>query len=570
MTTDSALYTRAEAVADFRRARRQAALRELSGWLKGESVQLLSYEEVRERLHARATARRTLEDVPLDAIVGSAARYREFTRGFLPGGLVSESRWAGVKMAMTGLQGVPPIEAYRVGGAYFVQDGNHRVSVAREMGLATIQAWVTEVHSPVAVDSALDARALIIAAERAEFLERTRADSLLPDADLRLTATGQYPVLLEHVEVHRYYMGEAAGREVSMAEALEHWHAEVYAPAVEVIRERDLLRDFPDRTETDLYLWLTRHRDELVDALGWDVDLDAAASSLGTSVEDTRRPARDRLERTLESNVDAAARDARRERIVRDLLVVTDGGPGGARAVGLGLAIAEREDARLYGLAIDGGAPDEAARRAVREEFDRRCARASRGARLAFASDAEAIVERSRLADLVVAPYARRPSDGSRSLDLSSTFRTLLRRCPRPVLCVPAPTSRESVPRRPIARVLLAYDASPKADEALLIAAYLAGWWHMRLTVLTVAELARGTDSAERRARDSLASRGVEADYAHRRGSVADAVLGTAREREADVLLMGGHGRRALLDLVLGSATERVLERSELPVLVCQ
>ena len=118
--------------------------------------------------------------------------------------------------------------------------------------------------------------------------------------------------------------------------------------------------------------------------------------------------------------------------------------------------------------------------------------------------------------------------------------------------------------------MLLAYDASPKAGEALLIAAYLARWWSMHLTVLTVVELARGAKSAERRARKALEARNVAADYVRRRGSVADAVIQAAQERDADILLMGGRGRGAALNLVLGSATTDVLKRSELPVLVCQ
>ena len=37
----------------------------------------------------------------------------------------------------------------------------------------------------------------------------------------------------------------------------------VYCPAVKAIREEQLLKDFPGRTETDLYLWLKKHQQEL-------------------------------------------------------------------------------------------------------------------------------------------------------------------------------------------------------------------------------------------------------------------------------------------------------------------
>src|SRR5690606_19078844 len=127
------------------------------------------------------------EDVPLDAIVGSVGRYQDFTREFLP--LVNEDRhrWVGVKLAMTGLSGVPPVELYRIGSAYFVKDGNHRVSVARQLGAKTIHAYVTPVRTRVPIDADFDHDELIMASEYNDFLLETRIDELRPQADLRVT-----------------------------------------------------------------------------------------------------------------------------------------------------------------------------------------------------------------------------------------------------------------------------------------------------------------------------------------------------------------------------------------------
>jgi hypothetical protein len=119
------------AVADFHGARRKAALQELIARLRGEPVDLLSYEEVRQRLKARSQVEKGLQDVLLDAIIGSVGRYTDFTRGFLPRSEVDPYRWARIKAAATGLTGLPPIEVYKIGDVYFVRDGNHRVSVAR-------------------------------------------------------------------------------------------------------------------------------------------------------------------------------------------------------------------------------------------------------------------------------------------------------------------------------------------------------------------------------------------------------------------------------------------------------
>ena len=121
------------AVSDFRRARRRAALDRVFARLAGRSTDLMSYDDVRKKLKGRETSKRELKEIPLDSIVGSVGRYRDFTRGFLPRQDSDSGRWAGVKVAVTELGGLPPIEVYQIGVVYFVLDGNHRVSVASEV-----------------------------------------------------------------------------------------------------------------------------------------------------------------------------------------------------------------------------------------------------------------------------------------------------------------------------------------------------------------------------------------------------------------------------------------------------
>lgn len=159
-------------------------------------------------------------------------------------------------------------------------DGNHRVSVAREMGLTHLEAYVTEVTTRVPLSPDVQPDDLFVQAEYIDFLERTRQDELRPEAELRLTAPGRYPILLEHIDVHRYYMGRDHAREIPYAEAFTSCYDTVYLPVVRVIVERGLLRDFPERTETDLYLWISQHRAELEQSLGWQISTDSAAFDL--------------------------------------------------------------------------------------------------------------------------------------------------------------------------------------------------------------------------------------------------------------------------------------------------
>ena len=57
---------------------------------------------------------------------------------------------------------MPPIEVYQVGEAYFVADGNHRVSVAIQKGEKMIEASVCEYQAPVGLSAEADLEELLI------------------------------------------------------------------------------------------------------------------------------------------------------------------------------------------------------------------------------------------------------------------------------------------------------------------------------------------------------------------------------------------------------------------------
>ncbi len=569
------------AVYDFRRARRRAAMEQIMARLRGKSGDLLSYEEVRGKLKAKISKGTELREIPLNAIVGSVGRYSDFTRSFLPRQDSDEERWARVQIAVTDLGGLPPIEVYQIGDAYFVRDGNHRVSVARQFEATHIQAYVTEVRSRVPLSPDVQPDELILKAGYAHFLERTRLDEIRPQADLTLTVPGRYRQLIEHIEVHRYFMGLRQQREIPYKEAVGRWYDEVYQPVVQVIRARGILRDFPERTETDLYLWILKHRAALEEVLGWQIDTEAAAADLaaqysprprrvvarmGGKIMDAVTP--DELEagpspgRWREERLATRADD----RLFADILVPVSGREVSWFALDQALEIARREGGQLRGLYI---VPSEAQAQsegtiAVQAEFDRRCDAACIPGRLAIevGKVARGICARARWTDLVVVNVAHPPGTQPRTR-LSSGFRTLLRRCPRPVLAVPGIVS-------PLSRALLAYDGSPKAEEALFIAAYLASRWQISLAVVSVLENSLVAQEALARAQAYLESREVGATYVQGRGSVAEVILSTAAEQDSDLLLMGGYGHSPVVEVVLGSAVDQVLRESRRPILICR
>jgi len=569
------------AVQDFRRARRQAAMERIMARLKGQSADLLSYEDVRQKLKIKSSTRQERREIPLDAIVGSVGRYTDFTRSFLPRQDSDESRWAGVRVAVTGLVGLPPIDVYQIGEVYFVLDGNHRVSVARQLGATHIEAYVTELRTRVPLSPDVQPDDLILKAEYVDFLEHTRLDQLRPGADLSLTVPGRYRVLEEHIAVHRYFMGLDQKREISYEEAVVHWYDEIYSPVVQVIQERGILRDFPGRTETDLYLWVSQHRAALEQELGWEIEPGAAAADLAAQssprperivarlvakVRDTVMPDELGIGPTPGEWRTAHLATRQEDRLFTDILVPVSGEEIGWHALEQALELSRREGSRLHGLHVvtSEAQKDSEEARAVQAEFDRRCEAAGVPGKLVLTVGKvpRQICDRARWTDLVMVNLAYPPPPQPLAR-LGSGFRTLIQCSARPVLAIPGATS-------PLVSALLAYDGSPKADEALFVATYLAGRWHIPLVVVTVIEGGRATPETLSRAQTYLETRGIQATFVQENGSTAEAILGTAEVYRSDLIVMGGYGSNLVLEVVLGSAVDQVLRESRKPTLICR
>ncbi|MGE5641915.1 MAG: universal stress protein, partial [Byssovorax cruenta] len=268
------------AIHDFYSARQRASIQEILARLRGKPTELLSYDEVAEKLKLRVRTERGTQNIPVDSIVGSVGRYTDFTRTFLPRRRDDRERWARVKAAMEEGLGLPPIEVYKVGEVYFVIDGNHRVSIARQQGFKSMQAHVIEVQTPIPLSPDVQPDDLIIKAEYADFLQETRITDLRPNVDLSVTIPGQYRKLMDQIYTQQYLLQERSKSEVSFQTAVEEWYDDLYIPLAETIRDRGILRWFPDRTITDLYIWISENRAALEKELGWEIQSDIAASSL--------------------------------------------------------------------------------------------------------------------------------------------------------------------------------------------------------------------------------------------------------------------------------------------------
>jgi hypothetical protein len=262
-------YPAALAAQKFERAQSRPLMRQLLGLFREKPDEtLLSFDQVQELVRSRTEIDRGTQMIPIASIIGSVGRYRDFDRAFLPLSGADQERWKRLDVAFNELRDLPPIEVYKIGEVYFVRDGNHRVSVAKANGLDAIEAQVTEIPIMVPMTPETDVDDLIIKAEYAHFLRETHLDETRPDQKIELTEPGRYKILLEHIEVHRYYLGLQWSYEPTLAEAAASWYDNVYLPVVKAIEESGVLKSFPQRTEADLYIWVAYHRERLKERYG--------------------------------------------------------------------------------------------------------------------------------------------------------------------------------------------------------------------------------------------------------------------------------------------------------------
>ncbi len=560
------------AVRDFQRARKEAAVEQVLARLRGKSNDLLCYDDVRRSLRAGKGIMRGLQEIPLDKIVGSVGRYHDFTRTFLPKFQNDEERWAQVKAAVTDMKGMPPIEVYQLGDAYFVIDGNHRVSIAHQLGTPTISAYVTEVFTRVPLEATDDLDELICKERYADFLVKTNLDKLRPEANLLMRFCGQFRIFLEQIEAELRYLN---GEEAIYENAVTSWYDHVYLPVIEIVRQLGILRRFPELTEADLYVLLTEKQEELEKALGWELEATTAVSELLAQTKQKPLLSRviDAVAPGLEQGPSTGNWRKQRQALHKEhilfesVLVVLEGIEEDWQLLDQAINMSKADRDHVLGLYLvqDKDEIESSNTAQVQAEFKRRCEAAALSHEFAvdIARMNNAILKRAALADLVIINVTN-PPELQPLARLRDGWNELIQKCPRPILAVPDAGQSQ------LDKMLLAYDGSDKADEALYIATYWAARWQDELTVLTV-QTQHTQATAIDRAKNYLEQHGVDwAKFVLFDGDINEAILETAVAHQSNLLIMGGFGRTPMKRMLLGSTVEHMLREFKQPILICR
>jgi hypothetical protein len=254
---------------DFVRARRRQTLSAVRRRLQFRPAcydMLLPFDEVVAALGARGSRDLGEQSIDVDSIVGSVDRTTGFDRLFRPTSDEVESRFARVDAALRAGEQVPPIDVYRVGDVHFVQDGHHRVAVARALAWETITAHVVEVLTAVGADRDLRLEDLPVKGHERLFAERVPLPSTMR-AQIELHRSEDYAQLAESVEAWAFRYLQLRGTLMDRRQVAETWFVEEYEPAVRLLRAAGLLTG---GTDTEAYLRLSCERYQLMRSHSWD------------------------------------------------------------------------------------------------------------------------------------------------------------------------------------------------------------------------------------------------------------------------------------------------------------
>jgi hypothetical protein len=262
-----------DAQSDFARARRREMLARLVKRLRREPADVhmvLPFEEVRDSLGFHGERYLGLQVIPLDSIVGTVDRSGEFDRRFRPTSRRVRQRWQRIAEAQRRGEPMPPISVYRIGDMHFVDDGHHRVSVARAQGRRDIDAYVTKVLTEVDPGAGLSHADLPLKSHQRVFYERVPLPRELRSR-IQLSDPWDYGDLAEAVEAWGFRAMQGTGRFMTREEVAERWSHEDYEPIVATLREAGMIG--AGETETEAYMRVVGERYFLMRTHEWDAGI---------------------------------------------------------------------------------------------------------------------------------------------------------------------------------------------------------------------------------------------------------------------------------------------------------
>ena len=208
---------------------------------------LKSFAEVQKEENAYNSVNLGIKEIPLGKIVGSVEKYSYFDKNFVPKNNIVKQRWISIYTAYMAETMLPPVILYKIKGDYYVYDGNHRVSVAKFLNFASIEAEVEE-FLPTK-----DTKDKVIYREHMFFEKETGIEEII------LSEPIKYKYLREEIESYTNLLSKRRNKTFTLKEGAAKWYKEVFLP-IKVLLEENNIEESQKKNINDIFMFLLDHK----------------------------------------------------------------------------------------------------------------------------------------------------------------------------------------------------------------------------------------------------------------------------------------------------------------------
>lgn len=208
---------------------------------------LKSFAEVQKEENAYNSVNLGIKEIPLGKIVGSVEKYSYFDKNFVPKNNIVKQRWISIYTAYMAETMLPPVILYKIKDDYYVYDGNHRVSVAKFLNFASIEAEVEE-FLPTK-----DTKDKVIYREHMFFEKETGIEEII------LSEPIKYKYLREEIESYTNLLSKRRNKEFTLKEGAAKWYKEIFLP-IKVLLEENNIEESQKKNINDIFMFLLDHK----------------------------------------------------------------------------------------------------------------------------------------------------------------------------------------------------------------------------------------------------------------------------------------------------------------------
>ena len=208
---------------------------------------LKSFAEVQKEENAYNSVNLGIKEIPLGKIVGSVEKYSYFDKNFVPKNNIVKQRWISIYTAYMAETMLPPVILYKIKDDYYVYDGNHRVSVAKFLNFASIEAEVEE-FLPTK-----DTKDKVIYREHMFFEKETGIEGII------LSEPIKYKYLREEIESYPNLLSKRRNKEFTLKEGAAKWYKEVFLP-IKVLLEENNIEESQKKNINDIFMFVLDHK----------------------------------------------------------------------------------------------------------------------------------------------------------------------------------------------------------------------------------------------------------------------------------------------------------------------